>query len=70
MWGLTSSGWMTTNSKCGGPKITAMTTERQPEFHSHLERLLDHTELRAIQWINIARPVVRFNTIWKGKKGR
>jgi hypothetical protein len=24
----------------------------------------------AIQWINIARPVVRFNTIWKGKKGK
>jgi len=53
-----------------GLKITAMTTEGQAEFHSHLERLLDHTNLRAIQWINIARPVVRFNTLWKGKKGR
>jgi len=21
-------------------------------------------------WINIARPVVRFSTLWKGKKGR
>ena len=51
-------------------KITAMTTEGQAEFHSHLERLLDHTNLRAIQWINIARPVVRFSTIWKGKKGK
>jgi hypothetical protein len=29
------------------------------------ERLLAHTDLRAIQWVNIARPVVRFKTILK-----
>ena len=39
-------------------------------IHVGAERLLDHSDLRAIQWINIARPVVRFSTIWKGKKGR
>jgi hypothetical protein len=52
-----------------GLKVTAMSTEGQAEFQSHLERLLAHTELRAIQWINVARPVIRFKTIRKGKKG-
>ncbi len=51
-----------------GLKITAMTHEGQGEYHSHIERLLAHTDLRAIQWINIARPDVRFKTIWKGTK--
>jgi len=51
-------------------KITAMTTEGQAEFQSHLERLLAHADLRAVQWINITRPVVCFKTICKGKKGR
>ncbi len=51
-------------------KITAMTIEGQAEFQSHLERLLAHADLRAVQWINITRPVVCFKTICKGKKGR
>jgi hypothetical protein len=42
---------------------TAMMTEGQIEFHSPLERLLDRADLRALQWINIARPVVRFETL-------
>lgn len=50
-----------------GLKITAMTSEGQAEFQPHLERLLAHADLRAIQWINIARPLVRFKTILKGK---
>jgi GxxExxY protein len=48
-------------------KITAMSAKGQAEFQPHLERLLAHADLCAIQWINIARPAVRFTTIRKGK---
>ena len=36
-------------------------------YQADLQSLLDHTDLRAIQWINIARPVVHFTTVRKGE---
>ena len=44
-------------------KITALDADSQPEFESHARRFLAHTSLRAIQWINITRPVVQFKTL-------
>jgi hypothetical protein len=40
-------------------KITAKSAEGQAEFQSHLERFQAHADPGAIQWTNIARPVVR-----------
>jgi hypothetical protein len=36
----------------------------------HLERLLDHTRLQALQWINLNRHAVEFSTLSKGRTGR
>jgi hypothetical protein len=44
-------------------KITAL---GQPEpFEIHARRLLDHTSLQAIQWINITPQLVTFRTMRK-----
>ncbi len=44
-------------------KITALGADGLPDFESHARRFLAHTSLRAIQWINITRPVVQFKTL-------
>jgi GxxExxY protein len=49
-------------------RITALPSGRHAEYRANLERLLDHTDLRAIQWINITQRLVQFQTI--EKKGR
>jgi hypothetical protein len=43
-------------------KITAF-KNRPPEFEAHARRLLAHTPLRAIQWINVGRREVSFQTL-------
>ena len=45
-------------------KITALNSDLDP-FEIHTRRLLDHTNLKTIQWINIARNEVSFKTIRK-----
>jgi GxxExxY protein len=41
--------------------VTSMTRGREV-MHKHLQRLLDHTRLRAIQWINLDHHTVEFVT--------
>ena len=48
---------------------SALATE-SAEMREQIVNLRKNDQLSAIPWINIARPVVRFSTIWKGKKGR
>ncbi len=48
-------------------RITALPGERGAEYQDHLSRLLDHTKLKAVQWINVTRALVEFKTIWKRK---
>jgi hypothetical protein len=44
-------------------KVTALNSDFLPDFECHARRFLAHTSLRAIQWINITRPVVQFKTL-------
>ena len=44
-------------------KITALDAANLSDFECHAHRFLAHTSLRAIQWINITRPVVQFKTL-------
>lgn len=46
-------------------RITALPPDGQPEYRAHLCRFLDHTDLDAVQWINITRQLVQFKTIEK-----
>ena len=48
-------------------RISALPPERYAAYQTDLQTLLDHTDLRAIQWINVARPLVHFATVRKGK---
>ena len=48
-------------------RISALPKERCTAYQADLQDLLDHTDLRAIQWINVARPVVHFKTVCKGR---
>ena len=45
-------------------KITALTDDPRL-FESHARRLLEHTSLKVIQWINVAKDEVSFQTIRK-----
>lgn len=42
--------------------ITSL-TRNQNAFRRHLERLLEHTDLRAIQWINLNHSRVEITTL-------
>lgn len=44
-------------------KVTSLTLPTQ--FESHARRLLQHTALRAVQWINLTRKELTFRTIRK-----
>jgi len=44
-------------------KISAIPAERHLDFEAHLRRFLEHSSLRAVQWINVTRPLVQFRTI-------
>ncbi len=46
-------------------RISALPQQRYAAYRTDLRTLLDHADLRAIQWINIIQPEVRFETIWK-----
>ncbi len=48
-------------------RISALPQQRHAAYRADLHAILDHADLRAIQWINIAQPEVRFETIWKRK---
>ena len=48
-------------------RISALPQQRYAAYRADLQSLLDHTDLRAIQWINVARPVVHFATVRKGQ---
>ena len=45
-------------------KVTAFPSDPRP-FESHARRLLEHTNLEAIQWVNVTRNAVSFQTIRK-----
>ena len=45
-------------------KVTTLPTD-PAQFETHTRRLLEHTKLDAIQWINVARDEVSFRTIRK-----
>jgi GxxExxY protein len=49
-------------------RITAIAAEYQRDFEAHLCRLLDHTNLHAVQWINVCRSLVQFQTVQKTGK--
>jgi GxxExxY protein len=44
-------------------RISALPQRRYAAYRTDLHTLLDHADLRAIQWINITQPEVRFETI-------
>lgn len=46
-------------------KVTVLSRDGCTTFEDHTRRLLAHTSLRAIQWINIYRSFVQFKTIRK-----
>ena len=46
-------------------RTTALPPDRFVAYRDDLNQLLEHTDLRAIQWINITQPVVHFMTISK-----
>ncbi len=48
-------------------RVSALRPQRQAEYLDALGRLLDHADLRAIQWINVTQSSVQFKTVWKGK---
>jgi len=48
-------------------RISGLAPEELPAMETHLRRLLEHTDLRAIQWINVDGRLVRFATVY-GKK--
>lgn len=47
-------------------RISALPQKRCAAYLADLQSFLDHTDLRAIRWINIVRPVVHFTTVRKG----
>ena len=46
-------------------RITALKDDRHADYRANLCRLLDHTDLCAVQWINIIQPKVQFTTVRK-----
>jgi GxxExxY protein len=50
-----------------GIRISALPQQRCAAYQADLQSLLDHTDLHAVQWINVARPMVHFTTVCKGK---
>jgi GxxExxY protein len=48
-----------------GLKVTALPSDHLPLYEEHIHRLLEHTTLQAVQWINIALQEVRFRTVRK-----
>jgi len=45
----------------------AFTTKQAGAMRDHLARLLHHTRLKAIQWINVNRHLAEFTTLAKSK---
>ncbi len=48
-------------------RVTALAPEWLGDFRAHLCRVLAHTDLRVIQWINVTRSSLQFRTIKKGR---
>jgi hypothetical protein len=48
-------------------RTSALPAQRHAEYHADLCHLLDHANLRAIQWINITQSQVQFKTVCKTK---
>jgi GxxExxY protein len=46
-------------------RFTALPPDAHGNYAVHLKRFIDHTDLKAIQWINITRRLVQFITIRK-----
>lgn len=46
-------------------RITALPAKSLPVFEEHLYHFLEHTSLRAVQWINVVPGTVRFTTVQK-----
>lgn len=51
-------------------RISALPADRLPAFEADLCRLLDHTDLVAIQWINVTQSIVQFKTVGKRRWGK
>ena len=49
-------------------RITALPAQRYSDYQTHLCRLLEHADLRAVQWINVTRTLVQFRTVWGKRK--
>jgi GxxExxY protein len=59
--------------RCSDPgsifKITALGEDGMIRFQDHARRFLQHTNLRAIHWINLARDYVTFRTLERERTG-
>lgn len=44
-------------------RITALPAKQHARYRADLQQFLDHTDLRAVQWINITRPIVEFTSV-------
>jgi GxxExxY protein len=51
-------------------KITALGADGMTRFEDHARRFLQHTRLKAIHWINLARDYVSFRTLERERTGR
>ena len=51
-------------------KITALRDDGMTRFEDHARRFLQHTKLKAIHWINLARDYVTFRTLEKERTGK
>ena len=51
-------------------KITALGDDGMTRFEDHARRLLQHTRLESIHWINLTRAQVTFRTLNKERTGR
>ena len=50
-------------------RITALGDDGMPRFEDHARRFLQHTQLTAIHWINLARDHVTFRTLERERTG-
>jgi hypothetical protein len=51
-------------------KITALNGDGRTRFEDHARKFLEHADLAAIHWINLARDWVTFSTLEKDRTGK
>ena len=68
MYEANNSAWTAMVEVCGGDvafRLTAFQADGG-DFEQHMRRLLNHVDVRAILWINIAFDRITFKSITKG----